>query len=65
MSDSDSDMQFNHYTAVTPPPIPKKSSKQLIFGILLALFALVAIGYGYEAGIFKPENGAAADVHPD
>jgi len=62
---SDSDMQFNHYTAVTPPPIPKKSSRQLIFGILLTLLALVAIGYGFHAGVFKPEKSAATDVRPD
>jgi hypothetical protein len=63
--DSMSDMQFNHHTDVTPPAIPKKNSKQLIFGILLTLAMLGAIGYGYEAGLFKPEKSAAADVHPD
>jgi CDP-diglyceride synthetase len=56
------DMSFNKHVDVAPPPIPKKSSKGLIVGILVTILALAAAGYGYHAGVFKPEKGAGEVV---
>jgi hypothetical protein len=53
------DMSFNKHVDVAPPPIPKKSSTGLIIGVVIVILALAAVGYGYHAGVFKPEKGAA------
>ena len=52
------DMSFNKHVDVAPPPIPKKSSKGLIIGILITLAVLASVGFAYHAGVFKPEKGA-------
>jgi hypothetical protein len=59
-----SDMQFNHAVHTIPPAIPEKSSKQLIFGILLVMCLLGLAAYGFHAGIFTPDP-AATSVVPD
>jgi hypothetical protein len=60
------DMSFNKHVDVAPPPIPKKSSKGLIIGVLVTILVLGAVGYGYMHGVFKPEKGAGeVVVHGD
>jgi hypothetical protein len=57
------DMSFNQNVKVpTPPPIPEKSSKQLIVGILVTIALLAAVWYGFRAGVFKPDANAANAV---
>jgi hypothetical protein len=58
-----SDMTFNHNIKTpTPPPILKKSSKQLIFGIVITLGLIGLVAYGYEAGTFKLDPHSAEEV---